>query len=155
MKHKIEKHPERFFIGIEFEGGITADQLPEIPSLWESFMSDIQLLKQEPLKKKFIGLECYPPDFMETNVMDYYAMVETESLVEHDGFVSKRLPAGRYIEFDVRFDHLHEDIQIVYQYLKDHDITVHNTFDYEDYLEEEVYDEPGAILRFCFMMDDE
>lgn len=155
MKHRIKEYPERYFIGIEFEGGVTPDKIANIPSLWESFMSDIQLLKEEPLKRKFIGLECYPPDFMETNIMDYYAMVETTTLIEHDGFVSKRLPVGRFIEFDVRFDYLHNDMQQVYQYLKDHQIDVHNTFDYEDYLEDEVYDQPGAMLRFCFMMNDE
>lgn len=154
MKHKIKEHPERFFIGIEFEGGVTPDMLHEIPTLWESFMSDIQLLKEEPLKQKFIGLECYPPDFMDSNVMDYYAMVETTSLIEHNGFVSKKLPAGRYIEFDVQFDQLQQEMQRVYRYLKEHNIIVHNTFDYEDYLAEEVYSEPGAILRFCFMMEE-
>jgi hypothetical protein len=155
LKHRIKEHPERFFIGIEYEGGITSDMISQIPTLWESFMSDIQLLKEEPLKQKFVGLECYPPDFMETKVMDYYAMVETTSLIEHDGFVSKRLPAGRYIEFDVQFDQLHDDMQRVYQYLKDENMAVHTTFDYEDYLAEENYSEPGAMLRFCFLLNDE
>lgn len=155
MKHNIKQYKERYFIGIEYEGGITADQIHSIPTLWEDFMRDIQLLQDAPLKQKYIGLECYPPDFRDSQTMDYYAMVETSELIERDGFVSKRLPAGSYIRFEIEFDQLTTDIPKAYQYLKDHQIRYHNMFDYEDYCADQDYSQPGATLYISFLLDKE
>lgn len=154
MEHFERYYEERYFIGIEFAGGVTPDKIDKIPSLWEEFMSDLSLLKPLPLKRKFIGLECYPPDFKDVWEMEYYAMVQTESQVEHSGFVTKKLPKGNYLHFNISFDHLRDDIQNVYAYLKEHQIKFHKTFDYEEYLEDEDYSKSGARLNFCFLLDE-
>jgi predicted transcriptional regulator YdeE len=155
MKHRIRHHDERYFIGIEFAGGVTPDQMDGIPRLWEDFMKDITLLADAPLVRKYIGLECYPPDFIETKTMDYYALVQTKTLIHRDGFVSKRLPAGDYIEFLVEFDDLPRQFETVYRYLRDHEIRCHSTFDYEDYQSDQDYNAPGATLYLAFLLDHE
>lgn len=155
MNHRIRHHEERFFVGIEFAGGVTPEQMGDIPQLWEDFMRDITLLEDVPLIRQYIGLECYPPDFLQTRTMDYYALVQTETLVHRAGFVSKRLPKGDYIEFLVSFDDLPRQFEAVYRYLKDHDIRCHSTFDYEEYLEDQDYNAPGATLYLSFLLDDE
>jgi len=155
MKYIIQEHPVRFLIGIEFEGGVAEDQISQIGTLWEEFMKDIGLLQDLPLERKFIGLECYPPDFMEDQRMDYYAMVQTTTHVERDGFVTKRLPAGKYIQFEIAFDRIHAEMQQVYQYLSKQKIRVHSTFDLEDYWEDQDYGSPGAKLFLSFLLEDE
>lgn len=115
-------------------------------------MRDMTLLQDLPLKRKFIGLECYPPDFKDEMSMDYYAMVETAVRVERDGFVTKRLPEGSYMQFEISFDHIRKEIQQVYQYLKEHNVRYHPTFDVEEYWDNQDYDSPGAKLYFSFLL---
>lgn len=155
MKYEIRDFEERYFAGIEFDGGVTLGENEKIPKLWDKFLNDV--LEDIPSRKKgfpVIGLECYPPDFMETKVFDYYALVETEGLVKsNDDYVTKKLPKGKYISFEVSFDKLREDIKSVYKYIKEHNVKVHKGFDFEEYLEEEKYYESGAVLYFSFLLD--
>ena len=156
MKYEVKDFNERYFAGIEFEGGVTLGDKKNLPKLWDEFLNDV--LEEIPSRKKgfpVIGLECYPPDFMESKVFDYYALVETESLIKStDKYVTKKLPKGKYISFEVSFDKLNEDIHDVYKYIKDHNVKVHKGFDFEEYLEGQKYYEPAAILNFSFLLDD-
>ena len=156
MKYEVKDYKERYFAGIEFEGGITLGSKVDLPKLWDEFLNDV--LEEIPLRKKgfhMIGLECYPPDFMESKVFDYYALVETESLVKStDNYVTKKLPKGKYICFEVGFDTLKDDIHKVYAYIKEHKVKVHKGFDFEEYLEGQKYYESGAILNFSFLLDE-
>ncbi len=155
MKHIIKHYEERYFIGVEVEGGVDFDSLASIQTLWDTFLTeDMKLIADAPITTKCIGLECYPPDFMETRSFDYFALVQTERLIHRDGFVSKKLPAGNYISFPIEFDHIRDGIQRVYNYLRDQDIAVHMAFDFEDYLEEQDYTKPGAILHFSFLLEE-
>jgi hypothetical protein len=155
MKYKITEYDERYFLGIEYEGGVAPGSNADLNSLWTTFLKeDVKLLEKEDILNKFIGLECYPPDFAETRMFDYYALVQTKHLVKHDGFSSKKLPKGKYIEFVVSFDNLHEDIKQVYKYIKDNNINVHFGFDYEDYLESEDYWKDGATLQFALKLEE-
>ena len=156
MKYEVKDFEERYFAGIEFEGGVSLGENQNIPKLWDKFLNSV--LEKIPSRKKgfpVIGLECYPPNFMETKVFDYYTLVETNGLVENnDLYVTKKLPKGKYISFEVGFDTLHEDIKKVYKYIEEHNVKVHKGFDFEEYLEDEKYYESGAVLNFSFMLDD-
>ena len=156
MKYEVKDFNERYFAGIEYEGGVTLGDTKKLPKLWDKFLNDI--LEEIPSRKKgfpVIGLECYPPDFMETKTFDYYALVETEGLIENNkNYVTKKLPKGKYISFEVGFDTLEDDIQKVYKYIKEHNVKVHKGFDFEEYLEDQKYYETEAILNFSFLLDE-
>jgi len=106
MKYEVKDFEERYFAGLEFEGGVTLGKKDDIPKLWDKFLNDV--LEDIPSRKKgfpVIGLECYPPDFMESKVYDYYSLVETEGLITSDDlYVTKKLPKGKYISFEIGFD---------------------------------------------------
>jgi len=156
MKYVKKDYEERYFIGVELEGGVDFENQPKISELWDEFMTnDLSLLQEIDLGDNFIGLECYPPDFMETKKFDYYAMIQVPKLVKKDGFVTKKLPKGTYIGFEVEFDHLFDQIQKVYAYVKEHNINVHMGFDFEHYLKGEDYSKPGAKLHFSFLLNHE
>ena len=156
MKYEVKDFNERYFAGIEYEGGVTLGDPRNLPKLWDKFLNDI--LEVIPSRKKgfpVIGLECYPPDFMDSKTFDYYALVETEGLVKSsENYVTKKLPKGKYISFEVGFDTLEEDIHKVYEYIKEHNVQVHKGFDFEEYLEDQKYYEAEAILNFSFLLDE-
>ncbi len=155
MKYITKVYEERFFIGVEYEGGVKPGDEPKFGQLWDDFLrDDLLLLKDVPNKNKFIGLECYPPDFKESRTFDYYALLETNELVKHDGFTSKKLPKGTYVLFEIKFDVIHDEIKRVYQYVKEHNMNIHYGFDYEDYLVEEDYTKPGATLNFVLKLEE-
>ncbi len=81
-------------------------------------------------------------------------MLETKELVKKDGFVSKKLPKGKYIEFEINFDNLHDEMQKVYQYVKENNLTIHYGFDYEDYLKGQDYNKDDAILNFVLKLEE-
>jgi len=155
MKYEVKDFNERYFAGIEVEGGITFGEKNKRRKLWDEFLNNI--LEDIPSRKDgfpVIGLECYPPDFMETKVFDYYALVETKGLItKNDKYITKKLPEGKYICFEVGFDTLKDDIQKVYSYIKEHHIKIHKGFDFEEYLDGQKYYESGAILNFSFLLE--
>ncbi len=156
MKYEVKDFEERYFAGIEFDGGVKLGKTDKIPKLWDKFLNDV--LETIPSRKSgfpVIGLECYPPNFMETKEFDYYALVETNGLVEKsESYVTKKLPKGKYISFEVGFDTLQEDIRKVYKYINEHNVKVHKGFDFEEYLEDQKYYETEAILNFSFLLDE-
>jgi predicted transcriptional regulator YdeE len=155
MNYKISEYKTRFFIGVEYEGGVKSGSNPKLGELWNIFLSeDLKLLIDVPNYEKFIGLECYPPDFKDLKTFDYYALLETKELVKKDGFVSKKLPKGKYIEFEINFDNLHDEMQKVYQYVKENNLTIHYGFDYEDYLKGQDYNKDDAILNFVLKLEE-
>lgn len=156
MKYVINEHPERFFAGIEYPNGVELNQQSEIQKIWIEFLEvskDKIEHKKTPLK--YIGLECYPPDFNDIKVFDYYALVETDGLIEgNDVIVTKKLPKGKYICFEISFDDIQNEIKKVYNYIHEHNIKVHKSFDIEDYIITENYGEKGAKLHFSFLLDE-
>jgi predicted transcriptional regulator YdeE len=156
MKHFVKFYDTRYFIGIEKEGGVALGSPNDLNEFWNVFLNeDLKLLKSfiEPIN--VIGLDSYPPDFMETKRFDYYAMVETNTLLNQPGFVSKKLPKGNYIVFQLSHDNLQEEIRQVYRYLKNSHISVHTGFDYEDFLNTEDYTKEGALIHFGLLLEDE
>lgn len=154
MKYIVRDFNERYYTGLEHIPSLKPGVENQIPALWQTFMKKaLPLLKKAELKNNFIGLECYPPDFMETKEFDYFALIETKYLIHNDGFVSKKLPQGKYISFEIEFDQIHNEIQSVYKYIKDHNVPVHYGFDYEEYLPEEEYQNKGAKLYFTLMLE--
>lgn len=155
MNYKICEYETRFYIGVEYQGGVKNGITPKIQELWNDFLNeDLKLLISVPNYEKFIGLECYPPDFNESRNFDYFALLETKELVRKPGFISKKLPKGTYIEFKVNFDDIHTEIQRVYQYVKENGIKIHYGFDYEDYIKGQDYYEENAILNFVLKLDE-
>lgn len=153
MKYIVRDYEERFFIGLEHTPSIKAGVPHKIPALWTKFMQkEYKNLKKAELVNNFIGLECYPPDFMESHEFDYYVLVESKFLINKDGFVSKKLPKGKYISFEITFTSIYDDIQRVYKYIKEHKVHVHYGFDYEEYLTGEDYNNPQAKLYFSLLL---
>jgi predicted transcriptional regulator YdeE len=154
MKYFVKEYETRYFAGIEFPNGIrpNTSDMKKIPKLWDTFFNIYNGLvddKVEPYHN--IGLEIFPFDFRETGVYDYCVLAQTKELITpKEGIVTKRLKAGKYICFPINFDHIAEEVQKVYKYIKEKGIKVHMGFDYEDYLVGENYGEPGAVLNFCF-----
>ncbi len=155
MKYEIKEFNERFFIGVEYAGGIKPGSNPQIGQLWDEFLNeDLKLIIDIPNHDKFVGLECYPPDFGETQTFDYFALLQTNELVKRDGFTSKKLPKGKYILFSIEFDQIRDEIQRVYKYVKENNIKIHMGFDYEDYIKGQDYRKPGARLNFALMLEE-
>ena len=159
MKYFIKDYNTRYFAGIEFPEGIRlkTDDNKKIPQLWDKFFNKYnQLIEDQVVPNHYIGLECYPFDFMETKVFDYFVLAETKILREvDDELVTKKLKKGRYICFPVRFDDILNEMQKVYEFIKKEGIKVHTGFDYEDYMSTENYAEPEAILNFCFLLEED
>lgn len=159
MKYFIKHYDNRYFAGIEFPGGInmTQNDPKNIPGLWDDFFSSwVAKVSDKTEPNHFIGLETYPFDFKETGTFDYNAMVETKTLIDPvEGMITRKLKAGKYICFPIPFDDIINEIQRIYKFCKAEDIKVHMGFDYEDYLTTENYGEPGAILNFCLLMEDD
>ncbi len=156
MEYIIKDYETRYFAGIELEGGIDleSDDRKKIPQLWNEFFNTyVPKIPAVKEPNKFIGLEMYPLDFMETKNFYYYAMIQTDKLIEGtEGIVTKKLPKGKYISFPVEFDRIIEEIGKVYDYLKKEKIQVHMGFDVEDYLVTQNYNDRGAILHMTFML---
>lgn len=158
MKYFIKEYDTRYFAGIEFPEGIRlqTDDVKKIPQLWDKFFNFYNpLIKNQVEPGHFIGLECYPYDFHDVKVYDYFVLAETKEVMEpRDDITTKKLKKGRYICFPIKFDDITNEIHKVYEYIKSEEIKVHLGFDYEDYLVSENYNERGAVLNFCFLLDD-
>lgn len=158
MKYFIKEYDTRFFAGVEFENGISnLKDMQNIPKLWDRlFGSELKRIQNQKEPNHFIGLKMYPFDFMETKTFDYYAMVETNGLIDPvQGIVTKKLKKGKYICFPTPFDKIKEEVQEIYDYMKQEKIKAHMGFDYEDYLTTEDYGKPGAILNFCLLLEED
>lgn len=156
MKHVIKEYPERYFAGIEYPNGVDISLENAIPKLWDEFFEvSNEKISKIKVPQKYIGLECYPPDFMEIKVFDYYALVETDGLIEGDDFITtKKLPKGNYISFEVQFDDIKNEIKNAYNYLRQNNFSFHNGFDFEEYIDGENYGEKGAKLYLSFLLND-
>jgi predicted transcriptional regulator YdeE len=159
MKYVVNDYQTRYFAGIELIGGlrVNTNDYEKIPGVWSDFK---ELYLNDVLNKKspnhFIGLEMYRFDFMESKTMDYFALVEIDELFDccEEEMVTKKLPKGRYISFTIRHDDLLNEVERVYEYVKKERINVHLGFDVKEYLPEENYDEPGAIMLLTFKLED-
>lgn len=157
MKYFIKEYETRYFAGIEFPNGINpnSDDIIKISSLWNEFFDKYNDLVQNKVEPNhFIGLEIYPFDFRETGIFDYCVLAETNQKIEtSENITTKKLKEGRYICFPIQFDNIRDEIQSVYNYIKEKQIKVHMGFDYEDYLVGENYGEAGAVLNFCLLLE--
>ena len=155
MKYTVKDYETRYYAGIEIENGIDITaQTNSISDTWSLlFHQYVDKIKELKEPNQFIGLECYPPNFMEEKVFDYYAMVETKKLVDQvDGITTKKLPRGEYISFEIEFDDIRNEIQKVYAYIREKKIEINHGFDYEEYLNEYNYMESGAKLNFSLLL---
>ncbi|MDA3931096.1 MAG: effector binding domain-containing protein [Tenericutes bacterium] len=158
MKYIVKDFDTRYFAGIELLGGfkINSDDQKKIPGLWEEFenvyLDDIPQ-KIEPMR--YIGLEIYRFDFMETKTVDYYAMVETDGLIEvEENLVTKKLPKGKYVMFPIKKADIKNEIKKVYRYVENEDMNVHLGFHVEDYHNEEESHFNNEMLYLSFKLED-
>ena len=157
MKYKKFYQDDRYFAGIEHHTEITFGELEDVNDTWSKMLGGLQkevLMKTEP--HQMIGLNCNSIDYDETNKVTYYALVETIDLIKQKDFiVTKKIPKGNYISFDIEYDNLGLERKRVYDYCKTEGIKVHKGFDYEHYISGQRYSEKGAIVTLCLMIEDD
>jgi hypothetical protein len=102
---------------------------------------------------KYIGLEMYRFDFLESKTMDYFALVEIEKLfeIDDDEVVTKKLPKGRYISFSIDGSKLKDEVEKVYKYIEDEQINIHLGFDVKEYF---FADEDNDHMLLSFKLED-
>lgn len=155
MKYIIKDYPERYYLGIEHLGGIKVGIPNTISKTWDEFFEkDYKFIEDVKDGGKFIGLECYPMDFLESKELDYFVLCEVTSIVHKEGFISKKIPAGRYMCFSINYSNIPKEIAKVHKYIKDNNIKVSYSFDYEEYLSSQDYTKKGSILNFCLKLID-
>lgn len=157
MKHQIVEIEDRYFAGIEHHLEIDFGIEVDISSSWKKMFNETyNQIKMKTSPHQMIGLACYSIDFDETNKMSYYVLAETIDLIEQDnGIVTKKIPKGRYICFDISNDHLGSERRKVYRYCRENKINVHMGFDFEYYLNEVDYEKKEAILELCLKLEDD
>ena len=159
MKYFIKEYDTRYFAGIEFPNGLrlNTDDKKKIPEIWDRFFKEENIkITNKEIPYHYIGLEIYPFDFMETKIIDYFVLAETSGLFEGDSeIVTKKLKKGKYICFPIKHDDISKEIHRVYEYIEEEKINVHMGYDYEDYIPDENYEKEGAILNFCFLMEND
>lgn len=153
MKYTIKDYKERFYMGVEYIGGLTVGSKSDVKKSWtEFFENDYQYLENAKEGGNFIGLQCFPPDFLESKMLDYFILCEVNEVTNQEGFISKKLPEGKYLLFPIKFSDKDKEIIKVHTFLKKTDIKVSNSFDYEDYLVDEDYSKKNAVLNFCLKL---
>jgi predicted transcriptional regulator YdeE len=151
MKPLQIAYPKRTFAGISMILDLNKDMCPG--PLWDE-LNGAALAKINGIKlpRKFIGLEQYPHDFMETKRFTYSALVEVEANAKQPtGIVSVTLPSGDYLHFEAALETLPQDIPAAYEYCQKERLSIEYGFDYEDYLPME----PGAHtmpVRVCLKL---
>ena len=160
MEYIVKDYETRYYAGIELIGGfkIGSDDQKKIPGLFEElenvYLSDIPS-KKEPLS--FVGLEMYRFDFMESKMVDYFALVETKGLVdleEEDNLVTKKLPKGKYIMFPIKKEQMANQIKKVYRYVEEEEINVHLGFHVELYEHNNKSHFNNEKLYLCFKLEE-
>jgi predicted transcriptional regulator YdeE len=87
--------------------------------------------------------------------MDYYALIEISELFDcEEDLVTKKLPKGSYISFEISFDNIRDEVERVYNFVKKEQINVHLGFDVEEYIPGQDYTKPGAKLYLTFKLDE-
>ncbi|MFO7969878.1 MAG: GyrI-like domain-containing protein [Bacillota bacterium] len=158
MEYIVKDYETRYFAGIELIGGFKIDSpdKKKIPGLWEElenvYLDEINN-KKDPIS--YIGLEIYRFDFMESKTVDYYALVETDGLVEvEENLVTKKLPKGKYIQFPIKRDDISNEIKRVYRYVENENLNVHLGFHVEDYSVNGKSHFNNDLLYLCFKLEE-
>ncbi|MEC9484446.1 MAG: effector binding domain-containing protein [Candidatus Izemoplasma sp.] len=155
MKYTIKTYDTRYFAGIEKEDGLSVGENEDLTEFWDVFLQeDLALLRDVKYPLNIIGLDCYPPDFKQQQKFDYYAMVEILNAQEQSGFVTKKLPKGEYILFEIPNENIQDEIRKVYRYIKRNNIKIHPGFDYEDFVTPNK-DLDNAIVYFALLLEGE
>ena len=73
MKYEIKEFDTRYFAGIEHPNGVDISlKQMDLQKTWtELFKVHPEKIENKVEPNNFIGLECYPPDFMDEKVFDY------------------------------------------------------------------------------------
>jgi predicted transcriptional regulator YdeE len=158
MKYIVKEFETRYFAGIELIGGfkVGSKEQEKVESVIEDlkslYLNDIPN-RIEPIS--MIGLEMYRFDFLETKMVDYFALVETDGLVEIDdeSLVTKKLPKGKYIMFKLQKDDKTNEIKKAYKYLQGHQLNVHLGYHIEIY-ENQVLNIPENTFYLSFKLDE-
>lgn len=158
MEYIVKDYETRYFAGIEMIGGfkVGTKEQDKVKDLWkdlkELYIHDI-VHKSKPLNMS--GLEIYRFDFMESKMVDYYALVQTDGLVEvnEDSLVTKKLPKGQYILFPLDKTNKQEGFKKVYQYIEDEELNIHIGFHVEIYKEHDL-NFPENTMYLSFKLED-
>lgn len=132
MKYIITEYPERYYVGLERECNLKHLEDMCIGELWTTFFSKFDQVPN--IEGEKIGLEVYPEEFDTTRKFFYYAAAPVEKPIEIEGYVTKTLPAGKYVRVEITVQELFDGaIPKVYEYLKTTDLDFDCAFDYEEY----------------------
>lgn len=157
MKYKIIDQDERYFAGIEHHKEIDFGVKSDISASWKKmFHTTYTDIKMKTKPHQMIGLNCNSIDFEESNKVTYYALSETIDLIEQvPSIITKKLPKGKYICFEVDYDSLATERKRVYDYCKKEGFKIHPGFDYENFLNHHKYDAAGAVVELCLMLEND
>jgi predicted transcriptional regulator YdeE len=157
MKYKIIEQDERYFAGLEHPTEIVFGEIPTIGGTWKKvFHEAYDVIKMKTDPHQMIGLNCNAIDYEETHKVQYFALAETIDLIKQDEMlVTKKLPKGKYICFELDFDDMGNERRKAYDYCKKEGIKIHEGFDYENYLNHIRYDVPGAMVEICLKLEDD
>lgn len=158
MKYIVKDYDTRYFAGIELIGGfqVGTNDLKIIPELWNDleslYMNDISN-KRWPISK--IGLEIYRYDFMESKMVDYYATIETDVLIDVDdeSLVTKKLPKGKYVLFPINREDIPGNIKRIYRFIQGENINVHLGFHIEIY-EDSTLNTDNETMYLSFKLEE-
>jgi len=158
MKYKIIELDERYFAGIEHHKEIVFGKDELISVSWNKMFHEVYnniKLKMDP--HQMIGLNCNAIDFEDTQMVTYYVLTEIIDVVDQlDGIITKKLPKGKYVCFEVHYGMLGTERKQVYDYCKKEGLQIHEGFDFEMYDNSIKYgDNPDAVLQLCLKLEND
>lgn len=154
MKFVVVQEQERIFYGKNRI--ISLDKFDEtlFGKVWDDSMKFIKDVKHES-DLPAIGLETYPSNFLEMKEFEYAALFRVSNTEGLDNSLVRKLPAGNYIKFPVKWGKLGpEEFQKVYKFLEERKINFKRGFDYEEYPSSFDHTDPECKVYICLMLNE-
>lgn len=149
MNVKEVVYPTRYFVGIEHDHPlpITHKEDSHVAPLFRRLSAWEEDIEEIKIPKQYLGLACYPPAVLELDTFDYFGLLEVNELQDvSKPLVQKKLPEGTYLEVDTTFDVLRETIESLYDYVKEHNLSIHEGFDAL------LFNDPEETIVFSIML---
>jgi predicted transcriptional regulator YdeE len=159
MEYYIQDYGVRHYAGIMAEGGISLINISErqkIKETWRFFYEYIlEALPERVSPQYYIGLDWYGDDYQERRAYDYMVLAQVkEEFEDYGNIIYRTLPEGKYVVFPMIYDYIRIMKQKAYILIKKHKINVDYTFEFIEYLPDQNYMDPEAIVNFCMKIVD-
>jgi predicted transcriptional regulator YdeE len=157
MEYYIINYKARHYAGVMAEGGISLISLSErkkIKETWRYFYDDILAMLPERVHPEYyIGLDWYGDDYHIKKAYDYMVLAQVTEEFEGSGdIIYRKLPEGNYIIFPTTIDSIKLTKSIAYNLVIKKNITIDTAFEYIEYLPDQNYSDPDAIIHFCMKL---